>query len=115
MRISRSVFAALFLIHEAQVGSVDVPYLGRVPTPVVLLSVTLLIGFLLAQALRLHAGWLGRRWARRIGHRVTREVRERITESLLLPIERFDSARQQLANAAAGATEDCVSAATPAR
>jgi len=108
-------FAALFLIHEAPVGSVDVPYLGRVPTPVVLLSVTLLIGFLLAQALRLHAGWLGRRWARRIGHRVTREVRERITESLLLPIERFDSARQQLANAAAGATEDCVSPATPAR
>src|SRR5206468_1729209 len=80
-------FAALFLIHEAPVGSVDVPYLGRVPTPVVLLSVTLLIGFLLAQALRLHAGWLGRRWARRIGDGVTREVRERITESLLLPID----------------------------
>jgi hypothetical protein len=105
-------FAALFLIHDALVGSIDVPYLGRVPTPVVLLAATLLIGFLLAQALRLHAGWLGRRWARRIGDRITREVRERITESLLLPIERFDSAREQLANAARGATRDCVSAAT---
>ena len=105
-------FAALFLIHDAPVGSVDVLYLGRMPTPVVLLAGTLLIGFLLAQALRLHAGWLGRRWARRIGERITREVRERITDSLLLPIERFDSAREQLANAARGATRDCVSAAT---
>ena len=105
-------FAALFLIHEAPVGSVDVPYLGAMPTPVVLLVVTLLIGFLLAQALRLHAGWLGRRWARRLGKEITREVRARITDSLLLPIERFDVARVQLAKAARGATDDCVSAAT---
>lgn len=105
-------FAALFLIHEAPVGSVDVPYLGAMPTPVVLLVATLVVGFLLAQALRLHAGWLGRRWARRIGGQITREVRERITDSLMLPIERFDAAREQLASAALGANEDCVSAAT---
>ncbi len=103
-------FAALFLIPGAPVGSVDVPYLGAIPTPVVLLAATLLIGFLLAQALRLHAGWLGRRWARRIGEQITREVQERITDSLLLPIERFDSARDQLAKAARGASEDCASA-----
>jgi hypothetical protein len=102
-------FAALFLIHDATVGSVDVPYLGAMPTPVVLLAGTLVIGFLLAQALRLHAGWLGRRWARRIGERITRDVRERITDSLLLPIERFDAARVQLASAARGANEDCAS------
>jgi hypothetical protein len=105
-------FAALFLIHEAPVGSVDVPYLGAMPTPVVLLVGTLVVGFLLAQALRMHAGWLGRRWARRIGKQITGSVRERITDSLLLPIERFDLARQQLAKAARGATEDCVSDAT---
>jgi hypothetical protein len=39
-------------------------------------------------------------------------VRERITDSLLLPIERFDLARQQLAKAARAATEDCVSDTT---
>src|SRR6185369_11650136 len=88
-------FAALFLIHEAPVGSVDVPYLGAIPTPVVLLAGTL----------RLHAGWLGRRWARRIGKQITGGVRERITDSLLLPIERFDGARQRLAKAARGARE----------
>ncbi len=105
-------FAALFLIDNAPVGSIEVQYLGRIPTPVALLAATLLIGFLLAQALRLHAGWLGRRWARRIGERTTREVRERIADSLLIPIERFDSAREQLATAARGALEDCVSSAT---
>jgi len=31
----------------------------------------------------------------------------RITDSLLLPIERFDNAREQLAKAARGASEDC--------
>jgi len=103
---------ALFLIDNAPVGSVDVPYLGAMPTPVVLLVATLVIGFLLAQALRLHAGWLGRRWARRLRKRITGEVRERITDSLLLPIERFDSARAQLASAARGATVDCASATT---
>jgi hypothetical protein len=105
-------FAALFLINNAPVGSVDVPYLGAMPTPVVLLAATLVIGFLLAQALRLHAGWLGRRWARRLRKRITGEVRERITDSLLLPIERFDSARAQLASAARGSAVDCVSATT---
>jgi len=105
-------FASLFLIHEAPVGSVDIPYLGAIPTPVVLLAGTLVVGFLLAQMLRLHAGWLGRRWARRIGKQITGGVRERITDSLLLPIERFDLARERLAKAARGATEDCVSEAT---
>lgn len=105
-------FAALFVIDNAPVGSVAIPYLGALPTPVVILVATLLVGFLLAQALRLHAGWLGRRWARRIGKRIDREVRERIDDSLLLPIERLDSARGQLAGAAQGSSEDCASSAT---
>ncbi|MEX2046128.1 MAG: GTPase [Chloroflexota bacterium] len=102
-------FGALFLIDGAPVGSVAVPVLGALPTPVVLLAATLLVGYLLALVLRMHAGWLGRRWARRIGERSTREVRQRMTDSLLLPIERFDTAREQLAGAARGANEDCAS------
>ncbi len=105
-------FAALFLIDDAPVGSVTVPYLGPVPTPVMLLASTLAIGYVLALLLRLHAGWLGRSWARRIGRRISGEVRERITDGVLVQIERLDSAREQLANAARGAGEDCVSAAT---
>jgi energy-coupling factor transporter ATP-binding protein EcfA2 len=100
-------FGALFLIDGAPVGSVDLPYIGPMPTPAVLLIATLVIGFFLAQLLRLHAGWLGRRWARRIAKRTTREVHERVNDSLLLPIERLDAARTQLATAARGASEDC--------
>src|SRR5207302_1399280 len=69
--------AALFVLHDAPSGSVDLPYLGPVPTPVVFIAAVLLAGYLLALALRYHAGWLGRRWARRIGALVAREVQGR--------------------------------------
>ena len=92
-------FAALFVIHDAPVSSVQVPVLGAVPTPVALLAGSLLLGYLLAQALRIHAGWLGRRAAKRIGERLERDLRQRVTDDLLLPIEHFDAARVQLANA----------------
>src|SRR5207245_2035762 len=64
--------AALFVLHDAPSGSVDLPYLGPVPTPVVFIAAVLLAGYLLALALRYHAGWLGRRGARRVGALVAR-------------------------------------------
>jgi hypothetical protein len=99
-------FAALFVVHDAPVSSVDLPAIGAVPTPVALLAGALLLGYLLAQALRLHAGWLGRRAAKRVGARLERDLRQRVTDDLLLPIERFDSARAQLA-AAVRASAEC--------
>lgn len=99
--------AALFVIHDAPVGSIDVPYLGAVPTPVALLASALLVGYLLALTLRSHAGWLGRRWARRIGTRIAREIRERVADSILLPIEQFDASRARLA-ATVRTAEDCI-------
>ncbi|HEU5287058.1 MAG TPA: hypothetical protein VFV20_01520, partial [Candidatus Limnocylindria bacterium] len=98
--------ASLFVIHDAPVGSIDVPYLGAVPTPVALLAGALLVGYLLALTLRWHAGWLGRRWARRIGARITREIRERVADSMLLPVEQLDASRARLA-ATVRAAEDC--------
>ncbi|MEP7002982.1 MAG: GTPase [Chloroflexota bacterium] len=100
-------FAALFVLHQPVSGSVDVPVLGPVPTPVVLLAAVLLAGYLLALALRFHAGWLGRRWARRIGALITREVNTRVRETILLPLEELDAAREQLARAARASGEDC--------
>jgi len=102
-------FASLFVIHDAPVGSITVPYLGPVPTPVALLAVTLLVGYLFAKMLQLHAGGLGRRWARRVGARVTTEVRERIAADLLTPLDELDAWRAQLATAlvsAAGSQGD---------
>jgi len=89
-------FASLFVIHDAPVGAISVPYLGPVPTPVALLAAALLAGYFLAKLLQLHAGWLGRRWATRVGAHITREVRTAITDDLLVPLDKFDASRAAL-------------------
>src|SRR5581483_5987105 len=99
-------FASLFVVHDVPVGTIAVPYLGPVPTPVALLAGSLLVGYVLAKVLQLHAGWLGRRWARRVGGRVTAEVRKRIADQLLLPLDEFDASRAALDKARRGAA-DC--------
>ena len=99
-------FAALFVIHDAPVGSIAVPYLGPVPTPVAVLVLALAAGYVLAKLLQLHAGWLGRRWARRIGARITAEVRQRIVDELLIPLDRLVASRAALYRAV-GAADDC--------
>jgi len=100
-------FGSLFVIHDAPVGSISVPYLGPVPTPVALLAAALVVGYLLAKLLQLHAGWLGRRWAKRIGARITREVRQRVVDELLVPLDRFEASRAAL-NQAVSAADDCL-------
>src|SRR5919109_2951892 len=92
-------FASLFVIHDAPVGAIQVPYLGPVPTPVALLAAALLAGYVLAKLLQVHAGWLGRRWAKHVGGRITGAVRERIGHDLLVPLEQFDASRAALRDA----------------
>jgi hypothetical protein len=99
-------YVSLFVIHNAPVGAVVLPYLGPVPTPVALLAATLLVGYGLASLLRLHAGWLGRRWAKRVGAHITREVHLRIGDELLVPLEQFDASRAALARSVRAA-DDC--------
>jgi hypothetical protein len=99
-------FASLFVIHDAPVSAILVPYLGFVPMPVALLAATLLAGYVLAKLLQLHAGWLGRRWAKRVGTRITSEVRQRIAEDLLTPVDDFDATRAALERAVRAA-DDC--------
>src|SRR3989475_662461 len=99
--------AALFVLHDAPSGSVNLPYLGPVPNPVVFIAAVLLAGYLLALALRYHAGWLGRRWARRIGALVAREVQGRVGDTILSPLDVLDAGREHLAAAARGIEDDC--------
>jgi len=99
-------FASLFVIHDAPVTPIPVPYLGLVPTPVALLAATLLAGYVLAKLLRLHAGWLGGRWAKRVGARVKRDIAQQIADELLVPLEQFDASRVALAKALRTA-DDC--------
>jgi ribosome biogenesis GTPase A len=98
-------FLSLFVIHDAPVGSIQMPYVGPVPSPVVLLTAALLLGYGLATLLRMHAGWVGRRWAKRVGERITSEVRRRIDDDLLAPLEQFDASRTALNEAVRAAAE----------
>ena len=99
-------FGSLFVLHQPATGSFDLPVVGPVPSPVVLLAGVLLAGYILALLLRLHAGWLGRRWARKIGTLVTRDVDTRAREAILVPLDELDAARAQLGRAAR-ALQDC--------
>ena len=99
--------AALFVLHEAPFGSVDLPYLGPVPTPVVFLAGVLLAGYLLALALRTHAGWLGGRWAQGIAVLVASEIHARVRDTILSPLDALDAGRERLAAAVRGIDEDC--------
>jgi len=98
-------FATLLVVRDVPVGVMNVPYLGPVPTPVVLLAAALVAGYLLALLLGLHAGRLGRRWARRAGARVAGEVTQRVTDELLVPLDELEASRAALWNAARIADE----------
>jgi GTP-binding protein EngB required for normal cell division len=77
-------------------GSVDVPVLGPMPTPVALLAGGVVAWFLLGRLLRWHAGWLGRRWAAGLTADVRREVGETVSSSVLRPLDAYESARRDL-------------------
>ncbi|MDP9275606.1 MAG: 50S ribosome-binding GTPase [Chloroflexota bacterium] len=90
--------AAVFLLH-APFASVEVPVLGPIPTPLVVLAALLLAGFLLARLLGAHAGLLGRRWARRLRADLSRELEERLRDVLFARLDTIDAARGRIARA----------------
>jgi hypothetical protein len=95
-------YAALFVLDRPAVGSIDVPLLGPVPAPVIFLAAVLLAGFALTQLLRLHAGWLARRWARRVVARIRTGIESRIRDTLLTPLDAIEAARARIGRALEG-------------
>ena len=92
--------AAVVLLH-APFASVDVPVLGPIPTPLVVLASLLVAGFVLARLLGAHAGMLGRRWAHRLRGDLTRELEIRLHNVLFARIDTIDAARARIAQARA--------------
>jgi hypothetical protein len=82
-------------------GSVQIPLLGDVPTPFATLVAFLFIGYVLARLVGLHAGWIGRRWARSVRDRVATEVHAEIADRGLAPLDAIEDARSRLGIAAA--------------
>jgi 50S ribosome-binding GTPase len=88
-------------------ATVEVPLLGDVPTPMATLVAFVVIGYLLARLVRIHAGWIGKRWARAVRARVAAEVRAEVAERGLAPLDAIEDARTRLAVAAATLDQAC--------
>ncbi len=88
-------------------ASVQVPIFGSVPTPFASLVAFLAIGYLLARLLGSHAGWVGRRWARRVRDRVATTVRDEVSQHGLAPLDALEEARRRLWTAASTLDRTC--------
>jgi hypothetical protein len=88
-------------------ASVQVPIFGSVPTPFASLVAFLAIGYLLARLLGSHAGWVGRRWARRVRDRVATSVRDEVSQHGLAPLDALEDARSRLWTAASTLDRTC--------
>jgi hypothetical protein len=78
------------------VATVDLPYLGPVPVPLVLVVGSLVASFILGALLSIHAGIVGRRQGRRVASLVTEAVERTVTDTAFAPIDRMDDARRRL-------------------
>ena len=87
--------------------SVVVPALGQVPTPLVVLIGVLAAGYLVARLLGLHAGWVGRRWARRLAAEVRRNVERDVATTAFAEVEAIETERAALATAGMAVARDC--------
>ena len=110
-----AVWVVLWVFVKFPVDSVTVPVLGQLPIPFVVLVAALLAGYLIARLLGLHAGWVGRRWARSLGREVRTSVAREVETSAFAGLDRLETARRALWNAARGAGEDCATRAKLSR
>ncbi|HET9853022.1 MAG TPA: dynamin family protein [Candidatus Limnocylindrales bacterium] len=94
-----AAWTVIWIIARPEVASYDLPVLGPMPAPLVLLAIGVIAGYVLARLLSLHAGWLGRRWARRVSRAITSAVRETVAADAFAAIARIEEARAALAAA----------------
>jgi hypothetical protein len=96
----------IWILARPPVDTVVVPVLGSVPMPLAVLASAVFAGYLIARLLGLHAGWLGRRWARRLRRDVEEAVGHQVGEEALAGLDRLEVARRALWTAARSAYED---------
>jgi hypothetical protein len=102
-----AAWVVVWILARPIVDTVEFPVIGSVPMPFAALLVSLLVGYLLARLLGLHAGWVGRRWAGRVRSRVADAVRAEVTQRGLAPIDRLEEARQRLSASTSAVVRDC--------
>jgi hypothetical protein len=83
---------------DLPVATIDLPYLGPVPSPLVLLAGGLVVSLLFGFLLRIHAARIGRRVGVEVAARVREAVGEAITTAGFGGLDAVESARRRLAS-----------------
>lgn len=96
LMVGAVAWVVLWVLARPEVASWDLPILGPVPVPAILLASSLAAGYLLARLLGLHAARIGRRWARRLEVSARIGAREVIELEAFARIERLEAARARL-------------------
>jgi hypothetical protein len=92
-----AAWIVVWFVLRPDLPDIVLPVVGPLPAPLVLLAAALLTGYLLARALSVHAGWLGRRWAARLGSGLRRDLGDALAASAFTNVDRLDAARATLA------------------
>ncbi|HEX7221907.1 MAG TPA: hypothetical protein VF231_01550, partial [Candidatus Limnocylindrales bacterium] len=101
------IWVVLWVWVKFPVDSVAVPVLGRLPVPFVFLAGSLLAGYLIARLLGLHAGWVGRRWARGLRADVRKGVAREVETSAFAALDELEAARRVLWSATRATDAAC--------
>ncbi len=90
-------YVTLFVAGGAvPVATVEVPLLGPVPLPLVLLAGSIFVSAVLGLILSVHAGWVGRRLGDRLAERVRTEVTGAVASAGLAGLDRVEAARRTI-------------------
>jgi len=91
-------YVTLFVSQgQVPVATIDVPLLGPVPLPLVLLAGSIVASAALGLLLSLHAGWIGRRVGARVAEQVRGAVSSSVTDAGFGGLERVEQARRTMA------------------
>jgi hypothetical protein len=91
-------YVTLFLSQgNVPVSTVELPGLGPVPLPLMLLVGSILVSAVLGLILSLHAGWIGRRAGRSVAARVSAAVAAAVEDQAMAGLGRLEALREELA------------------
>ena len=103
-----TAWVVLWIIARPQVDSAQLPIIGVVPMPFVVLVAFLALGYLLARLLGLHAGHVARGWAGDVRRRIATAVETEVGQRGLAPLDALEDARSRLWTAVATLERGCV-------
>jgi putative protein kinase ArgK-like GTPase of G3E family len=102
-----AIWVALWVFVKFPVDSLTLPVVGRLPAPFVVLVSVLAAGYLLARLLGVHAGWIGRRWARGLAADIRANVERQVADTAFGALDAIETERRVLRLAADEASRDC--------